>query len=557
MLKTLLPYIKLYRHYVGLIILGVVLVLMALGASIFLLSLSGWFLSATAFVGVAGLYTFNYMLPAAGVRGAAIIRTAARYFERLVNHNTTFKILSYLRTTAFQKILPLSALQLQQYQKADLLNRFIADIDHLDHLYLRLFMPIISGLLITAAIYFSLSYFDQTVALVITLILLATILAVPLIFYQAGKSLGGQITQQQREYRQSLVSYLQGQAELTLFNARSHYRQRLDAIEQNWLLNQKKQANLLSLSTALILLIIGFMTLLIISLTANGIANFDRPIIALFIFLGLSCTEILAPIPGAFLFLGQVLGSAKRMNELMEQSPDIIFPDDGKVTDMTRCNIKIDDLAFTYPNQPFHVFEAVNVTIKQGEHIALIGKTGCGKSTLLSLFTRAWQPTKGNILLNDININQFDESTLRQLIVVIPQVITIFSDTLRNNLLIGNQHATDEQLIDVLRSVELDKLIESRDGLNLWLGESGRALSGGEKRRIGIARALLHNAPLVLMDEPTESLDAQTEQQILAILEKCYSEKTLILVTHRLIQNTLFDRTLMLENRQLTEVSAN
>ncbi|WP_392560443.1 heme ABC transporter ATP-binding protein/permease CydC [Orbus mooreae] len=553
MLKTLLPYIKLYRHNFLMIILGVILVLMALGASIFLLSLSGWFLSATAFVGVAGLYSLNYMLPAAGVRGAAIIRTAARYFERLVNHDITFKILSYLRVNAFKQILPLSSWQLQHYQKADLLNRFIADIDHLDHLYLRLFMPIVSGLLITLCIYFAVSYFDYTVALTITIILLITILAMPLTFYQAGKSLGAHIAEQKSLYRQNLVSYLQGQAELTLFNAKDKYRQQLDTIEQSWLDYQKRQATLLSLSSAMILLIIGIMTLLIIYLVADGVANYDRPIIALFIFIGLSCTEILAPIPGAFLFLGQVLTSARRMNELMSTHADIEFPAIGVSANLTACTIEFNNIDFSYPNQPFSVLKNVNFTVHNGEHIALVGKTGCGKSTLLSLLTRSWQPTSGTIFINQTDISQFDEPTLRNMMTVIPQVITIFNDTLRNNLLIGNPNATDEQLLAVLHSVELDKIVAIEDGLNLWLGESGRTLSGGEKRRIGIARALLHDAPLVLMDEPTESLDHQTEQQILSIIEQCYTGKTLIMVTHRLIENALFDRTFMLAESHLTE----
>lgn len=554
MLKKLLPYIKLYRHYFSMVVLGIILVLLALAASIFLLSLSGWFLSATAFVGVAGLYTLNYMLPAAGVRGAAIVRTAARYVERLVNHNTTFKILSYLRTNAFKRILPLSSRQLQQYQKADLLNRFIADIDHLDHLYLRLFMPIVSGLLITIIIYFSVGYFDHTIAAVIALILLITILVIPIIFYQAGKLIGTTIAQQKSKYRQALVSYLQGQSELILFNASKQYRDQLDNIEQQWLNNQQKQATLLSIASALILLIIGVMTLLIIFLAADGVTNYQQPIIALFIFVGLSCTEILAPIPGAFLFLGQVLTSADRMNDLMQQSPDINFPTNSIKTNLTHAEISFINVSFTYPNQPLSVFNDVNFTIQNGQHIALIGKTGCGKSTLLSLITRTWANQSGKILLNNQDITQFDETTLRSFMAVIPQTITIFSDTLRNNLLIAKPDATDAELIAVLTNVQLDKLINNEIGLGLWLGEGSRALSGGEKRRIGIARALLHSAPLILMDEPTESLDSSTEQQILTIIKQYYADKTLIMVTHRLTEHNWFDCTYLMENGKLSAI---
>jgi len=418
-------------------------------------------------------------------------------------------------------------------------------------------MPIVSGLLMTIMIYFSISYFDQQIAATITFILLITILVVPIIFYQAGKSIGAKIAEQKSEYRQKLVSYLQGQAELMLFNATKEYRAQLDEIEQQWLTNQQKQAILLSISSALILLIIGVMTLLIIFSAADGVAHYQRPIIALFIFVGLSSTEILAPIPGAFLFLGQVLTSADRMNELMRQQPDITFPNVGAKADFSRCEIRFNNIAFAYPNQPFNVFEEVNFTIENGEHIALIGKTGCGKSTLLSLITRAWATKNGQILLNHQDISQFDEPTLRNFMAVIPQTITIFSDTLRNNLLIASPNATDEALIDVLTSVELEKLTNSESGLDLWLGEGGRALSGGEKRRIGIARALLHKAPLILMDEPTESLDSQTEQQILTIIKKCYANKTLIMITHRLTEHSWFDRTYLMENSKLSVINTN
>lgn len=554
MLKLVSPYIKLYRYYWQRILLGMIMVITALSASIFLLSLSGWFLSATAFVGVAGLYTFNYMLPAAGVRGAAILRTVARYFDRLINHDTTFRILAYLRTKAFKHLLPLSADQMQHFQKADLLNAFIADIDHLDHLYLRLFAPILGSLSITLFIYCAVNYFDHTVALVITLFLLATILTMPLLFYYAGKRLGENIAQYKSQYRQLLVSYLQGQAELTLFNAKQAFRQQLADTESQWLTLQKKQSNLLSLASAVIILIVGIMTLLIIGLVSDGIANYDPPIIALLIFIGLSSTEILAPIPNAFLFLGQVFASAKRMNHLLAQQPSIIYGNINQTFTNDKCTIIFNEVTFSYPNQPLSVFNNINIRIHSGEHVALIGQTGCGKSTFLNLITRSWQPNKGSITINNIDITHFDEASLRNMMAVIPQVIHIFNDTLRNNLLIGNPNANDEQLIAVLKKVELGKLLTAEHGLDLWIGEDGRTLSGGERRRIGIARALLHESPLILMDEPTESLDSLTEQQILAIIANNYAGKTLIMVTHRLNEHALFDRILLLRNQTLTEI---
>ena len=547
MLAILRPYIALYKHYFWQILCGLSLALLTLFTSVFLLSLSGWFLASTAVVGVAGLYTFNYMLPAAGVRGAAITRTAARYMERLVDHNTTFKILAYLRTLAFRKILPLSANQLAQYQRADLLNRFIVDIDALDHLYLKLFSPIVTALLTIGIIFIVLSNINLPVALIITIILTLTLLVVPVIFYQAGKELGKNLAKQQSEYRLLLINYLQGQAELTLFNAQSRYRHKLDELEKSWLRNQQQQSTLMALSSALVLLIAGFLTLLVLWLITQYTLS---PLVALFVFVSLASAEILAPIPGAFIFLGQVLTSATRTTAIFNQTPDIKFvsESESQKVDLSSATLQFENINFSYPNQPFAVLTNFSLTVNQDEHIGLIGKTGCGKSTLLNLVNRAWEPTSGNIYFNGTPLNQLDEKTLRQAIAMVPQVIAIFSDTLRQNLLIGNPQATEQQLIEVLKQVELEKLLNTDQGLNLQIGQGGRALSGGEIRRIGIARALLHNSPLILMDEPTESLDQQTEQQIIQLIKQTCKNKTLIMVTHRLTDNPLFDRVISLNS---------
>lgn len=543
MLTLLRPYIALYKHYFWQIVIGLSLAILTLFASVFLLSLSGWFLASTAVAGVAGLYTFNYMLPAAGVRAAAIVRTASRYAERLVDHNTTFKILAYLRTLAFSKILPLSANQLAQYQKADLLNRFIVDIDALDHLYLKLFSPIVTALIIIVMLFVGLSYINLPIALIISIILTITLLAIPVIFYHAGKQLGETLAKQQSEYRALLINYLQGQAELTLFYAQDRYRVKLDKLESDWLYHQQKQSTLVALSSALVILIAGFLTLLVLWLITHYTLS---PLVALFVFVCLASSEILAPIPTAFIFLGQVLASAKRTTALFNQTPDIKFTEQGKVIDLTTAKLQFNDISFSYPNQPFAILNHFSLTIEAGKHIGLIGKTGCGKSTLLNLVTRTWDPTSGNIFINDTPINQLDEPTLRKVIAVVPQVITIFSDTLRKNLLIGDPKASDQQLIDVLQQVELSKLLSTEHGLDLPLGQGGRSLSGGEIRRIGIARALLHNSPLVLMDEPTESLDQQTEQQIIQLIKQTCQNKTLLMVTHRLTDNPLFDQVIEL-----------
>lgn len=166
--------------------------------------------------GVAGLYSFNYMLPAAGVRGAAITRTAGRYFERLVSHDATFRVLQHLRIYTFSKLLPLSPAGLARYRQGELLNRVVADVDTLDHLYLRVISPLVGAFVVIMVVTIGLSFLDFTLAFTLGGIMLLTLFLMPPLFYRAGKSTGQNLTHLRGQYRQQLTARLQGQAELTI-----------------------------------------------------------------------------------------------------------------------------------------------------------------------------------------------------------------------------------------------------------------------------------------------------------------------------------------------------
>lgn len=170
----------------------------------------------------------------------------------------------------------------------------------------------------------------------------------------------------------------------------------------------------------------------------------------------------------------------------------------------------------------------------------------------MQLLTRAWDPQSGEILINEQPIATLSEATLRQSISVVPQRVHLFSATLRDNLLLAAPHAGDDALTAMLCRVGLDKLLED-DGLNAWLGEGGRQLSGGELRRLAIARALLHDAPLMLLDEPTEGLDATTESQMLELISDVMRNKTVLMVTHRLRGLSRFDQIIVMDNGQIIE----
>lgn len=552
-MRALLPYLALYMRHKWMLTLGVVLAIITLLASIGLLTLSGWFLSASAVAGFAGLYSFNYMLPAAGVRGTAITRTAGRYFERLVSHDATFRVLQHLRVTTFSKLLPLSPAGLARYRQGELLNRVVADVDTLDHLYLRVISPLVGALVVIVVVTLGLCMLDVNIALVLGGIMLLTLFLLPPLFYRAGKSTGENLTRLRGEYRQQLTSWLQGQAELTIFGASRRYRAQMENTELSWHEAQRKQSELTALSQALMLLIGGAAVMAMLWMASGGVGGNSQPgaLIALFVFCALAAFEAMAPVTGAFQHLGQVVASAIRITQITSQQPEVQFS--ATASDAPQqLALRFADVSFAYDGQAQPALDNINLTIPAGAHVAVLGRTGCGKSTLLQLLTRAWDPAQGQILFNNTPLVDMSEQALRKTVSMVPQRVHLFSATLRDNLLLAAPGSADDALCAILEKVGLHKLLED-EGLNSWLGEGGRQLSGGELRRLAIARALLHDAPLMLLDEPTEGLDATTERQILDLLEKEMQNKTVLMVTHRLRGLADFDHIIVMDNGQIIE----
>ncbi|MGD8164341.1 heme ABC transporter ATP-binding protein/permease CydC [Pantoea sp. FN0307] len=553
-MAKLQPFLRLYRRHCWRLLLGALLAIVTLLASTGLLTLSGWFLAASSLAGTAGLYSFNYMLPAAGVRGAAIIRTVARYFERLVSHDGTFRVLQHLRVFTFRRLMPLSPAGLTHLRQGDLLNRFVADVDTLDHLYLRLISPLCGALIVIIVVTLGLCWLDVSLALTLGAIMLLTLLLLPPLFYRAGRPAGEIITAERARYRQQLTHWLQAQAELSLYGSVEAWRAQLDLVEQRWQQAQRRQASLTGLSQALLLLISGAAVTLMLWLSAGGVGHWPQPgaLIALLVFCTLAAFEALAPVGMAFQHLGQVFASAERISQIIDRSPAVEFPSEQRDDLPAPGSLALEQVTFSYPDAVSPALQRLSLQVNAGETIALLGPTGCGKSTLLQLLTRAWDAQQGEIWLQGLPLRQWSEPALRAAVSVVSQRVHLFNQTLRDNLLLAAPESSDRALCAILEQVGLEKLLDG-EGLNAWLGEGGRQLSGGELRRLAIARALLHNGPIMLLDEPTEGLDAETERHILALLAQVTADKTVIMVTHRLQGLDKVDRIYVMDQGEIIE----
>lgn len=563
-MRELIPFLPLYkRHWPGLA-LGILLSFLTLASAIGLLTLSGWFIAASAVAGILSIANFNYMLPAAAVRGFSISRTAGRWGERVVSHDATFKLLADLRIFFFEKLTPLIPGNIANLRDADILNRLVADVDAMDHVYLRLLSPLLVSLFGIIAISGFLYWFDPLLGITLGSILLALVIIFPVLFYHLGKPHGKQITYQKSHLRIALLDWLSGQAELQIFGAAKRYQDKIDIAEQNLLHAQRKMAGISGIAGGALLAANGLTLLLMLWLAADGISNnalnsqitFDPlialdPLIAMVAFATLASFELIMPLSNAFQYLSQTLSSAKRLNDIIKATPETQFDPQGYHASV-KGRIDIDCVQYSYHGADQTALNQLSLSIQAGEKVALLGRTGCGKSTLLQLITRCWDPSKGEIRIDGVPLKNWQESALRAAISVVSQRVDIFNGALRNNLTLAKPSATDEELIDVLEKVDLSNLLEGA-GLDAWLGDGGRQLSGGEKRRIGIARALLHDAPILLLDEPTEGLDVKTEQQILALLFEHSKNKTVLFITHRLVGLTEFDTVYLMDEGRIIE----
>ena len=553
-MRALLPFIRLFRFAKLPLILGLLLMILGLGSSMALLTVSGWFLAATAIAGLGTL--FNFFYPSASVRGLAIGRTVARYFEKLVTHDATFRILAKLRVQVFSKIIPLSPAVLNRYRNSDLLNRLVSDVDTLDSLYLRLLAPFFSAVFVITAMTIGLSFINAPLALGLGTFLLLLLIAIPTIFYRLGQQFGERLIQTRAAYRTQFLEFIQTQAELLLFNAEDRLKEKMVTIEKNWQADQDKEAKLSGFSTALVMFLNGLLVcgMLWFSSQADfGDDEYRMAFIALFTFAALAAVEIIMPLGAAFLHIGQIIAAANRVTEIVEQKPLVEFNDNAKFEEKVNL-ISAKDLSFAYPEQEDPVLKNLTLDLHQGQKIAILGKTGSGKSTLLQLLVRNYDTNQGELLLAEKPISAYSENTLRNQMCFLTQRVHVFSDTLRQNLQFARlEKISDEKMTEVLNQVGLGKLLEQEQGLNLWLGDGGRPLSGGEQRRLGLARILLNNAPILLLDEPTEGLDRETERRILRLILQHAENKTLIMVTHRLTAIEQFDKICVIDEGKLIE----
>jgi ATP-binding cassette, subfamily C, bacterial CydC len=539
------PFLLLMNRQARWLWLGLLMSLICLIASMSLFGLSGGFLAATALAGVsvASAQAFNFFLPAAGVRFFAIARTATRWAERVLTHEATFRIIGEIRVWLYARLIRLSPRQLQAYHGGDLLNRLTQDIDALNNLYQRLLLPSIAGLISFALLGLVLMLRQATLFWPWLLLLLASFLILPWLAWQMGKQPAQAQVLAISRVRRDLLDAIDGLEDFSLHQP-AWQQQRATIIEQDAarIALQMRLQRLGAALRALQFLAVGLAAWAVLGMAASE----PTPWLAALVLLTLGSLEAVQALPQAWLELPGTVASAARLSALSEQTPDPAFVTSGPTP--TTFPMHLQAVSFAYdPLLP--ILQDATLVIPQGCHLALVGPSGGGKTTLMQLIARLIEPQAGRITLGGLDLRELDESTLRSHIACAPQEGWMFTAPLADNLRLARPDACEDELWQVLDVVGLKTMVETwPDGLQTWIEEGGASLSGGQRRRLGLARALLAHAPITLLDEPTEGLDPASEIALIARIRQQLAGRTLIWVSHRSHGNRAFDQIWRIEN---------
>ena len=549
-IKIVFRLLMLFKPYWGWMLLGITLSLITLIANVGLLALAAWFITIMGIAGTAGISQVNYFTPAAMIRGFAIIRTAGRYAERVVTHEATFRQLSALRVWFYQRLEPLAPAVLQQYHSGDILSRISADIDQLQNFYLRIAAPLIVAFI--AVIFYSvfLIRYDMGLWLVeISLLILAGVL-VPLLVNRLAKKPAERMVKTKTCLRTTAIDSMQGMAELLIYGAQQQQIEKIQQLSQQLVSDQQKQATLMGFSQGALGLSanLAMWSMLIITIPLVSSQQLSPEMMPMFALFALASFEAIVPLPLALQLLPETLASAKRIFELADSKPVISEPEQAS-PQPEQLDIVFDQVSFRYPTSDNDVIKPLSFCLPQGNKVAIIGESGAGKTSIVQLLLKFWPCSGGSIQLGGYDLSAYHSEDCRRYFSAVSQQTVLFNSTIKRNLLLANPDASDEALQQVCRIAQIDAFITSQpDGYDTWVGEAGLKLSGGQAQRIAVARALLKDAPILILDEPGEGLDTDTEKKMLDAILAYKPDTSILLISHKKAGLDRMDEIILLPN---------
>ncbi len=462
----------------------------------------------------------------------ALLRAVFRFAEQRMNHYIAFTLLAIIRDRVFKALRKLCPAKLEGRDKGDLISLITSDVELLEVFYAHTISPIcIAVITETVMCLFIGSYHPLPGAVALIAYLLVGV-ALPLIISGRSGTTGDELRKQSGELSAHMLESIRGIDDTLQY---SYGKKRLKEIGEKTTGLSAKQGIMskltgtnMAIANLMILISDIVMLFICIMLYQNGQVGFDGffiPLIAL-----MSSFGPVTALSALGTTLQSTIASGSRVLAIIDETPET--EDITGKEEIGFCGAEVKDLEFAYGNE--EVLSDVSIVVPEKRITGIVGRSGCGKSTLLKLLMRFWNVKDGQILISERNINDVNTDNLRELESYMTQDTQLFKDTIANNIRIGKLNATDEEVIEACKKASIhDFIMTLPHGYETEVGELGSTLSGGEKQRIGLARAFLHDAPFMLLDEPTSNLDSLNESVILKSLKQGKGEKTIVLVSHR------------------------
>lgn len=515
------------------LMLGILLMLLSSGAALVLLGLSGWLITASAMTGVGMIAALDIFTPGGGIRLAAITRTVARYGERMATHRATLGLLAAIRVSLLQRLLELDELQLRRLQRGETLDRFTRDVASLDHLFAGVAGPVLTAAMATlgAALALLLLASPPTALVMLGLGVVGTVIVASI--GRAGQAPGRARSRSEPPLRRRCIESLEGLKSLVAEQRVSDRQDTIERLSTEQIGYQATLDRIDAVGRGLINLA-GFgavWAVLVLGLLGFSQGRVSGPVAVMAVIVTLGLIEVWQALPSAWRQLSRTRLAAERVGEMAERRP--LLDDTGTARPEREGGWSIENLRFGWPDGPQPIFDGLDLKIAQGERLLVAGPSGNGKTTLALLLMRQVDPDAGVIRLDGLDLRDIRPDALRRHIGYLPQQPTLFGDTLAANLRVAAPEAGENELEQALLDAGLGNWLESLErGLETWLDEAGASLSGGEQRRIGLARLMLVDPPLVILDEPTTGLDHTTAAGLSSSLERWLQGRTVVMISH-------------------------
>jgi len=517
-------------------------------SSVGLFAASGYLISKSALI--PPFYTLIILTSTVKLLG--LIKAGAKYGERLYSHRATFTILSNLRIAFYEKLTPLVPQIFHKYRSGDLLARVVGDVESLQNFFLRVFYPPLVLLLVFVSTIFFVSFYSIAIALILLLGFFLTTIIIPALFSLKQVKIKGKVREERGDLSTHITEVMYGFRELKLFHQLPSKQQQLLSHSESYI-NQQKVENLNKVSSQSFN---GFMTFvtswLVIGVGAYFVANgmLEGIFLAMLVMISLTVFESAAPMAVFPIYMQESRDASTRLYEVVEDSS---FVKDSREIPINKLpslapSLQFTDVQFTYMGDWRKTIPKLSFVIPAGSKTAIVGASGSGKSTLLQLILKLQYVDAGKIYWGDFDTSTVSSEAIWEQTRVVLQENYYFYGTIRENLQLAESQLSDTQMEAALAKVKLEHF-----SLDHRVLEKGENLSGGEKQRLAIARALLKKGHLWLLDEPTSSLDAQTEQSVYQEIFKYAEQDTFILVSHRLNGLEHMDQIIVMDHGEIVE----